>query len=179
MTGRHLLVALVAPGSVQTVVGRVQQALFATHGLLSAVALPPIVPVAFIEPPAKPRAFLEGLERSAAAPWRARTAGAGWLDGWLFLRVETGGLWAGLRAEALARGGELAGPFPAAEGFFLGCAEARADQRDAIAAPDPAQAFSSADLALLRLETAEGTAWWRAVSWETIEERPLRGRRTR
>ena len=100
------------------------------------------------------------------------------MNGWLYLCLDTGGMWAGLRAGALARrGGEPPAPFPAAEGFFLGCGEADAEQSKTLCPAAPGMSFSSCDIALLRVHTAGSGPWWKDVSWETIDERPLRGRR--
>jgi hypothetical protein len=179
-----MLLALVAPGSVEAEVGRIQAGIFQAHGFLSAMALPPLVPIAFIAPrePAdarpRPRALLGDLERSAGAPWRIQARGPCWVDGWLYLGLDTGGMWAGLRAGALARcGGEQHALFPVAEGFFLGCGEAPARRREEISPAAPEMSFSSCDIALLRVQAAGGGGWWKDVDWETVDERPLRGRR--
>ena len=173
--GAHL-VALIPPGSVEAELGKVQAAIFSELGLASALALPPLIPVAFISaPPA--RGFLDDLDRSVLAGWRARAAGIAWVEEWLFLAVDTGGLWDGLRARALALAG--AAPlclFPASEGFCLGCVDADPDQRSHIAPMTPELSFSSCSLAVMRLESPR-EEWWREVYWETLEEKPLRGRR--
>ena len=44
-----LLCALIPPGSVEAHVGRVQQTLFSEHGLASAQAVAPLVPIAFLD----------------------------------------------------------------------------------------------------------------------------------
>src|SRR5690349_9304533 len=62
------LVAIIAPGSVEADIGRVQEAILEVHGFLSAAALPPMVPVAFLDRFPAPRGFLRDLERSARAP---------------------------------------------------------------------------------------------------------------
>jgi hypothetical protein len=174
------LCALIAPGSVEAEVGRIQQGIFSAHGLVSAVALPPLVPIAYLASEARARELLGELDASVSAPWRIGIAGAVWVSGFLYLGIDSGGMWGVLRARALAlRGTEPAGPFPPDEGFFLGCPEATAEQREAIHPPAPGTRFTSGALALVRIETAGGGPWWSEVSWETIEQRPLRGRRKR
>ncbi len=107
--GGAYLVALIPPGSVEAEMGRVQAALFAEHGLSSAQALPALIPVAFTpEPPA--RGFLAALERSVRAGWSARAAGHAWVEGWLFLSVQTGGLWAAFEGARARRGRRGAAP---------------------------------------------------------------------
>jgi hypothetical protein len=172
------LVALAAPGSVEAAVGRLQAGLFAAHGLLSAMALPPLVPLAFVPPQPRPRALLAALERSVSAPWRIGARGLAWVDGWLYLGIDSGGTWAALRAAALARCGEAAALFPAAEGFYLGCGEAGAEQRAAAGPAAPVLVFSSCDIALVDIRAAGSGPWWKEVYWEIIEALPLRGRRT-
>ncbi len=44
----HRLLALLAPGSIEAEVVALQQAVFAEHGFVSAIALPPLVPVRFL-----------------------------------------------------------------------------------------------------------------------------------
>jgi len=169
------LLVLLAPGSVEADVGRVQQRIFADHGLVSAVALPPLVPVAFLPAEELMHGLLAKLNASVAAPYRIRLAGLAWRDGFLYLGIDSGGVWGSLRAEA---SGEASGLFPPFEGFFLGCAEAGAAQRGSILPPLPALGFTSSTLAVMRIcAPAEGGAWWREVSTEILEEIPLRGRR--
>lgn len=179
------LVALLAPGSVEAEVGRVQQRIFHDHGFVSSVALPALVPVAFLsgEPSAAQdqerahRDLLARLNAAVSAPYRVTLAGAQWCDGWLYLRVDSGGVWSALRAAAAAN--EAPGWFPACEGFFLGCREAGAEQRGLIQPLLPAGGFTSSRLAVVLLDAAEEAhAWWRRVSMEILDEIPLRGRRS-
>jgi len=158
--------------------GKVQAGIFAEHGLASALALPPMIPIAFL-PGAPVRGLLEDLEGSVRAGWRVRVAGCAWVEGCLFAVVETGGLWAALRAAAIAAAGEgPRGPFPAAEGFCLGCTDAEPAARPRIVPALPELAFSSCTLAAMRFESPrQESDWWRELYWETIDEKPLRGRR--
>src|SRR5689334_20470852 len=91
------LVAIIAPGSVEAGIGKVQAAVFKDHGFMSAVALPPAIPVAFLPPDAATKGLLRDLEQGVQAPWRMRTAGLAWEQGALYLRVSSGGIWESLR----------------------------------------------------------------------------------
>jgi hypothetical protein len=182
MPGKHvLLAALIAPGSIEAAVGSVQSALFSVHGLASAQALPPLVPVAFLDAAAAARGLLPELNRSVAAGWRMRLAGALWVEGHLYAGVESDGAWQTLRACALEMHGPETGClFPVVEGFYLGCGESRPEDRPGIRPAIPEASFSSCTIALVGVRTAsDGSAWWRDLSWEVLEERPLRGRKDR
>jgi hypothetical protein len=174
------LVAIVAPGSVEAGIGRVQAAVFAEHGLASAAALPPLIPVAFLAE-AAPRGFLAAVSRSVSAPWQVRTTQAAWVQEWLYLSVSSDGMWSSVRASALSLAAAEPDPlFPAGEGFFAGCGDATPEQRAAIDPPVPRMSFSSATIALVALSSPRGRDdWWREVTWELQETRPLRGRRKR
>jgi hypothetical protein len=183
------LVALRAPGSIESSVCGLQEEIFAAHGLVSAIALPPLVPVAFIAGMPRggrgqgtPRAFLERLEAAVRAPYRISPRGAAWVDGALFALVDTGGEWEALSAACAADDAGApparAALFPVVEGFFLGCVEAGAAARRGIAAETSFPSFTSATLALVRIETpARGKRWWRDVTCSIEEEKPLRGRK--
>jgi hypothetical protein len=173
-----LLCALLPPGSVEAELGRVQDALFSDHGLASASAVPPLVPVAFLGAPEAVSGLLLEMNRSIRAGWRILLQDPAWYSGHLFARVDSAGAWQTLRACALAGGGEeKGGPFPAFEGIYLGCAEAPDSERARISPVIPRRSFSSAALAVLRIEHAGPPEWWRELHWEIIDQRPLRGRR--
>lgn len=176
-----LLCAMIPPGSVEAHVGRVQQTLFSEHGLASSQAVPPLVPIAFLDPERLPAEILPLLDRSAPSGWRARLQGAEWVEGHLYARIDSGGAWSALRQAALAQCGMgTAGLFPVAEGFYLGCADAPQAVRAGINPSIPPASFSSASVALIVLRTARGgPAWWSELHWEITEERPLRGRKKR
>lgn len=179
----RLLCALLPPGSIEAEVGRVQEWLFREHGLVSAVAVPPLIPVAFLEERDPPGGLLRDLNRAANAGWRMQIRGTEWVEGHLFARCESGGTWQTLRAAAgTARAAgavaaEGAAPFPVSEGFYLGCAETSEENRPGIRPGIPAVSFSSATLAILRIEFASGPEWWQELHWEVLDERPFRGRR--
>jgi hypothetical protein len=178
-TEGFLMVALSAPGSVEAAVGRLQAGIFAEHGLASAQALPPLIPVAFLPSGAPPRGLLGNLNESVRAPLRIRSTELAWVEGFLYLGVDTSGAWAALRARSL----ELCGAasltlFPEAEGFFMGCGDATPAQRPLIRPVVPSLAFTSCDIDMLSIDAPLGRgAWWRELYWEVVEQRPLRGRR--
>jgi len=175
------LCALVAPGSIEAEVGRVQESLFSEHGLVSAQSVPPLVPVAFLDPGRMRAGFLSRLDRLVRPGWSACLSESQWVNGHLFARVESGGAWSALRTGALQECGlPGSGLFPAAEGFYLGCAEAPVEARDTLLPRLERRRFRTAALALVVLETmTTGTGWWNELHWEITEERPLRGGRER
>jgi hypothetical protein len=189
-----MLLAILAPGSIEAEVGRIQQEIFRSRGFVSAIALEPLVPVAFLDAGAQlPRGLLDSLDRCVRAPLRISVASRStvrWRGGALFLGLDTGGAWSGLRRECarLLRGQQAgAALFPVAEGFFLGCMEAAGDRslaaevRGLVAGKDGGAAvhgFSSATLALLSIAPGlRGARWWRDVTCEVAGEKPLRGTR--
>ena len=177
----HRILALAAPGSVEAGLGKLQAALFQQHGLASAEALPPLIPVAFLPREAPTRGLLGSLNDSVRAPWHIRIAGWEWAEEYLFVGADSAGMWAALRARTIERcGPEPRVLFPVREGFFMGCAEATPAQRDAMRPAVLPAVFSSSDLVLLAIECPRGRdAWWRELYWEIVEQRPLRGRRER
>jgi hypothetical protein len=176
---RFLLLALTAPGSIEADIGRLQSRIFSEHGLASAAALAPLIPVCFLPIDASLRGLLLAVDRSIASPYRVETGRAAWEAGALYLCVDTGGLWEGLRAGARSVCAPASGSlFPVFEGFFLGCVEATDELRQTIRPSQPQLGFTSATLALIRIVTHGGTEeWWREVCTEIVEERPLRGSR--
>jgi hypothetical protein len=173
------LVALVPPGSAQAEIGRIQAEVFESTGLASSQALPPLIPVQFIAAGGSERALLEDLDRATRAPWRMSTGELAWVEGHLFLRVDSMGTWSTLRArDRLQDAADPAGLFPVSEGIFLGCGEATTAQRDALRAHPQSTTFSSCAIAVLRIRAPRGhQEWWREVYWDMLEQKPLRGRR--
>jgi len=173
-----VLAALFAPGSIESEVGLVQASVFSQHGCASIQALPPLIPIAFLDAARVDRSLLREMNRSVAPGWRMRLIGAGWIGGHLFGRVDSGGAWPALRECALARCGSAGESlFPAAEGFYLGCSETPDEARALINPALPELSFGSGTIALMRISASEGPEWWHTLSWETSEERPLRGRK--
>jgi hypothetical protein len=172
-----VLAALFAPGSIESEVGRAQDAVFSLHGAASTQALPPLIPIAFLDPSLVDGSLLREMSQAIAPGWRMRLVGPGWIGGHLYALVDSAGAWTALRQTAVARCAGGADLFPPAEGFYLGCVEAPAGTRALIDAPVPALSFGSATIALMRIFASDGPEWWRALSWEIFEERPLRGRK--
>lgn len=164
----ELLLAIRPPGSIVREVSILQNTLFSARGCLSAVALPPLIPVRFLSGGA--RVSAARLAGGASGCFRA----AGWVRGgaWLFLSVDSGGAWDVLSAAASGTGRPGNGPFPVFPGFFMGCGEAGGEGAEEGLAV-PALSFSSSTLALIKLRTAPGE-WWREVYTEIVEEAPLR-----
>ncbi len=175
---RLSLIALLPPGSVEAEVGKVQQSVFSTCGTLSAIALPPLIPIGFVRPATEPAGLLASLNARASAPYRIRFGGFSRHAGFLYLAIDSGGLWNELRKGIEGALADDEGLFPGFEGFFLGCA--KPDQELAVVdAPEFFDSsFSSCRLALLILQSRRSReSWWREVSWEIVTEIPLRGRR--
>ncbi len=170
----YLLIALTAPGSVEAELGKAQNAIFASHGFVSAVALPPLIPIGFV-PDGKGQEFIAGMRKPAHSPYVFETTALAWESGGLYLSVESGGVWDGLRRELVETFGPNLerGLFPAAEGFCLGCWEAAEEQRAGIRVEFPNLRFSSCALALVSTTVGAGQ-WWRDVRMEIIAKRPLR-----
>ncbi len=181
-----LLLALTPPGHVERMLNGLREELFRRHSLVSALALPALMPLGFLEPEgvAEVRSALRGLRSAfpAEADGYREEAGA------LFLGVDTGRRWARLR-EAVGRVRPLLPGFlPACEGFFLACREpGRADAAGILAGLPPAAIGRFTPQALCILEVgagAEGPAppaageagapWWRQVEWEEVLRLRLR-----
>ncbi len=188
-TRRYHLVAFLAPGSVEAEVGAVQGRLFAEHGLASAQALPPLIPVRFVAAEAATPHLLTQVARSAPGPCSFRTMRHGWESGCLYLLVDSTGAWESARQAAAATaataataaaesGARDSGPFACMEGFFLGCPEASAEQRERITVAAIDLRFTSCTVALMRIDCLDDRqSWWRQLYWEILAERPLRVRR--
>ncbi len=174
----RLLLAVFAPGSVEGEVCRVQDSLFARYGLVSSIALTPLIPVLFL--PSSSRAVpLDSLARGLPGDCHFVVTGLRWVSGGLYLGVDTGGAWQALREQATRDCGPAEPPFfTEAEGFCLGCWEAPPGGQAAITAEVPALRFSSCTLALVSVTARKGE-WWREVYLETLQETPLRCRAAR
>jgi hypothetical protein len=170
----HRLLALLAPGSIEAEVGACQQAVFSALGCVSAIALPPLVPIRFL--PADASARLPQVPgRCVPAGYTVRIAGPAWSDGHLFLGLDTEGAWPALRGDDRWEDGPPL--FPCHEGFYLGCPESEAGSREALVVPVPDRRFSPVDLALVSITVPDdGADWWREVSWRIDDRRPLRGK---
>ena len=194
-----LLFGLEPPSNIARLARQVQESLYAGWGLISPLALPPLVPLRFAAPAQPPTAeALRRLERELgqalrgpAAPRapRCRTAGCALHEGVLFWELEA-------ETEPLA---SLAGrlspwpapeppPFPPWPGFLLALPEPGADLGRAAAGLNlpPPGSFTALTLVLLgvRRLTPEPLAavdppppprpWYRALEWEQFLRLPLR-----
>jgi hypothetical protein len=175
MSPRHLI-ALLAPGSVEAAVSGIQNALFAEHGRVSAIALQPLIPIGFIGEADAAERFDE-VCGGARSPYLFRTRGLRWEAGGLFMAVDSGGVWPTLRERVLRdrlRGGEI-DAFPVAEGFILGFREPEPDAKAALRSDAPETVFSSCSAALISIHAAwEEREGWRELSLEILRTRPLR-----
>jgi hypothetical protein len=173
----HYLLALIAPGSVEAEVTRLQNSLFSAHGYASSVAVSPLIPIAFLAQPMG-SAQIQALGRRAPSPYTIAARGFAWEGGTLFLSLDTGGLWENLRGDirdtghVMERGSSI---IPVHEGFFLGCGEASPKERDEIEPTAPKLCFSSCTLALISLMAPRaGDGWWREVHTEVLLRKVLR-----
>lgn len=175
----HTLAALTPPGSIGAEVSLIQDRLFADFGCVSPLALPPIVPLGFLEDVPSGRVW-DGAGRGLAGRLRIRPMQAAWSGGHLWIALDTGGIWSALQSGLAAAGPAPDGPdLPAFEGFWLGCREIAGDPDAAgraLRAAVPGPAFTSCSLAVLSMECASGGNWWREVHWEVVREKPLRGK---
>jgi hypothetical protein len=170
----HRLLALLAPGSIEAEIGALQQAVFSEHGCVSAIALPPLVPVRFLPVDALPR-LPEVPGRGVPAGFVVRVTGPAWSAGHLFLGLDTGGAWSGLRADSRWSDGPPL--FPCFEGFYLGCPESGPGISDARHLTPTDRRFSPVDIALMSISVPdEGMEWWNEVQWQIEDRRPLRGK---
>jgi hypothetical protein len=172
----HRLLALLAPGSIEAEIAALQQAVFSGHGFVSAIALPPLVPVRFL-PADAPLLLPQVPGREVTAGFVVRATGTAWSEGHLFLALDTGGAWSGLRVDD--RWSDSPPLFPCFEGFFLGCSESEPADRTSLVVPEMSRRFSSVDLALMSISVPDdGPDWWTEVRWQIDDRRPLRGKRS-
>jgi len=171
----HRLLALLVPGSIEAEVGALQQAVFSELGYVSAIALPPLVPVRFLQLDA-PARLPQVPGRDVTAGFVVRVTGKAWSSGHLFLGLDTGGAWSALRGDDRWSDGPPI--FPCFEGFYLGCSEAEPAERPAVRVPAMDRQFTSMDIALMSITASDdGPRWWREVRWQVDDRRPLRGKR--
>lgn len=181
-----LVWSLRLPTNVQKAVRDLQRALFREQGLVSAVALPVLVPLLCLR---TPPGFAPGAFRAAPPPLpapRLRVAGLAQAAGGLVCRLLPRTALSELARSCRSCGPRGAvparpAPLPRAQGIFLCFLE------DAAPTPAPPEAAGLADLvfpglalSLLRLRSleVEGESgcqpWWSALSWEELARVPLR-----
>jgi len=176
-----LTVCLLLPGNIERAMVDVQRGLFARTGLASAMALPPLVPLAFLPPENAGDRFhaaLEGLNS------RFTITGSGYVvkSGALFLDAVWDDAGLDVRRRLAERLGEPAAapsgcppvharqprPFPPYPGILLG-AGLPIDLRPPV--EPPRVRFSSFWYALIRIaSTAAAERWWENCYWQ-VEER--------
>lgn len=194
-----LLFGLEPPSNIARLARQAQESLYAAWGLVSPLALPPLVPLRFAAPPRPPAAEeLRRLEREfgqalrgPAAPRapRCRTAAGALHEGVLFweLEAETGPL-AALVERLCPWPAPEPPPFPPWPGFLLALPEPGPDLGRAAAGLSlpPPDSFTTLALVLLGvrrltpepLERVDPPApprpWYRALEWEQLLSLPLR-----
>jgi len=182
--------ALLAHSNIDRAIGRIQEEIFSSFGLTSALALPPMIPLRFLagnplpgdssrdaEPAPTARA-LDGLT--------VRTTSFRVVENALYLGAEsrlpsgrrtgsTVGLGVDDVLERLPLGAHVDTDdplFPPAPGFFLcvdqeTCGESALLRRVAEAvAPAPALHFHPLGIGIFTVEAQSSKRWWRALSWE-------------
>lgn len=159
------LLALRPPGNIERALIEVQQRLFRGYALVSALALRPLIPLAFLDSaPPEPHSVRQDS---------ALTSG-GWITsgGTLFLQVEPASL---LRKLAAASGASdataRAAPFPCEPALYLASGEPEGTTLAALplelgAAPE--LRWVTSWLECMRLTLQEMPAWWDSVSTETL-----------
>ena len=182
MTLERILI-LTPPGSMRRVVAELRHELYRRTGCVSALALPPVVPLLAwrLELPVAEAA---GLLASCARPLRFRLDSYARVAGCLYLGLASDapdgieGLTRDLdRASAAAAQAALSGPssakqpprlIPLSPGFFMAGPDLAATPRElALDLPIPSErAFSSYCLSVLRVcSHAPASSWWRVLSW--------------
>jgi len=200
----YSLLALKAPSNIEKKVRELQSSLYRQVGLVSALALPVIIPLCFIAPgvvPAKRAELRDSLRRAAGkeAPYlnsKSVAEDAGFLFWDLTPRRELQRLRRNCEkvfAPAAAQQDDRQGTgqpdlFPVARGFLLCSLQGRSRaMMPSLSVPEPllfpAKAafllrFHSLGVELGRTEqnasTTEGRPWWKSLFWEKLEEIPLR-----
>jgi hypothetical protein len=193
-----LLFGLEPPSNIARLARLAQESLYAAWGLVSPLALPPLVPLRFAAPGRPPDAEeLRRLERKlgqalrgTAAPRapRCRTAAGALHEGALFweLQAETGTL-ASLVERLCPWPAPEPPPFPPQPGFLLALPEPGADLGRAAAGLSlpPPGSFTALALVLLAVRRLSGEPldpgqkppappWYRALEWQQLLRLPLR-----
>ncbi|MBA7483335.1 MAG: hypothetical protein GH155_02785 [Spirochaeta sp.] len=192
--GEHLLAAIIPPSNISRQIDLIRERLFSDYCLVSAAALPPVIPLLFL-PPGRYTLQEVQLKEKIRKAFPITTGHYREYQGNLFLAVESSGgydylkqelnnyLLAGAEesagAEEKAATGEIANaqgsagagqvPFHCTEGFFLAAPERFSDFSKVIkklGTPGPLH-FSSYSLALLKLVSfSHPGEWWQNSHWE-------------
>jgi len=190
----HLLAAIIPPSNISRQIDLIRERLFSDYCLVSAAALPPVIPLLFLPPG---RYSLQGgqLKEKIGKAFPITTGHYREYKGNLFLAVDSNGGYDCLKMElknylsagAQERAGtgkmsatrEMIGtqestgaelrPFSCTEGFYLAAPEKLADFSKVLkklATPDPLH-FSSYYLAVLKLKSYSNPGeWWQNSRWE-------------
>jgi len=178
----HLLAAIIPPSNISRQIDLIRERLFSDYSLVSAAALPPLIPLLFL-PPGRYNLQEVQLKEKIGKAFPITTGHYREYQGNLFLTVHSNGGYDSLKRELknylLAGAAESAGaeemPFPCTEGFFLTAPERLADFGKVIKKviknlriPEPVH-FSSYSLAILKLESfSHPGEWWQNSRWEEI-----------
>jgi hypothetical protein len=184
----HLLAVIIPPSNISRQIDLIRERLFSDYCLVSAAALPPLIPLLFL-PPGRYTLREVQLKEKISRAFPITAGNYRECQGNLFLAVDSNGGYDFLKqelknylltgAEEKADTGEKAGtqerakadgvPFPCTEGFFLAASERLADFSKVIkelGTPGPLH-FSSYSLAVLKLESfSHPGKWWQNSRWE-------------
>jgi hypothetical protein len=200
----YALLALKGPSNIEKEVLELQRSLYRQGGLVSALALPVMIPLCFVAPcvvPAKRSELRDSLRRAVGkeAPYLTSRSVAE-SDGFLFWDLDPRRELQRLRrscqkvfAPTIARQGdrqEAQQPdlFPVARGFFLCSLQGRSrDTVPSLEAPEPLLFPAKAVIFLCvhplvveptatkqSASSTDGRPWWKSLFWEKLEEIPLR-----
>jgi hypothetical protein len=199
----YALLALGVPSNIEKEVRELQGSLYRRSGLISALALPTIIPLCFVEPAAVPakRGKLRESLRSAVgreAPYltsKSIVENGGFLFWELSPRQELQRLQRSCELVFVSSNAQQAGRpqakqpdlFPPARGFYLCSLQGR--PRSSIPSPRvseslvfPAKAAFLLNIHILDADIAteknasptENRPWWGSLFWEKLETIPLR-----
>ncbi len=180
----HLLAAIIPPSNISRQIDLIRERLFSDYCLVSAAALPPLIPLLFL-PPGRYTLQEVQLKEKIGRAFSITTGHYREYQGNLFLTVDSNGGYDSLKQElknyflplpgSVKKAGSPGLPFPCTEGFFLTAPERLADFGKVIKKviknlriPGPVH-FSSYSLAILKLESfSHPGEWWQNSRWEEI-----------
>jgi hypothetical protein len=190
----YWILGLKAPTNIEKRVTELQTSLYRDWELASALALPVMIPISFLQPqPASqdPAALRSALRRAVGkqAPY-FRTASIIEIEGCLFWDLEPREQLQQLAARCLEHCAQYHSDqeplLPVGRGFYLGSLEGQSGSWTAsIPAPEPLS-FPARAAVLIRVHplvadtqaTARGCAatktWWQSLFWEEVACLPLR-----
>jgi hypothetical protein len=187
----YALLTLRGPTNIEKKVRELQSSLYRQGGLISARALPVLIPLCFVRPdaiPAEQAALRDILRRAVGrdAPY-LNTGPVAESDGFLFWELSPRSELQRLRSsceEVFAPAAhqpptEQPDLFPVARGFFLCALEGQPpDRRPPLPVPEsqrfPAKAAFLLLVRPLEVDVGERLQWWKSLYWEKLDEIPLR-----